>query len=103
MVLQITNRQRRFRIREKTSLLSRVDNSPSLEPIHLASRIRHVSRTFPASMFESFGITSDFEVQLVTQRAVKKQERRKVVSYSRKGSVQRGSLNTKSDFLTCFM
>lgn len=31
--------------------------------------------------FESFGITSDFEVQLVMQRAVKKQERRKVVSY----------------------
>lgn len=74
-------------------------------------------RTFPASIFESFGITSDFEVQLVMQRAVKKQERRKVVSYSRKGSVQvsnvgnfilgrlgqRKSLNTKSDFLTCFI
>lgn len=82
MVLQITNRQRRFRIREKNSLLSRVDNSPSFAALFIWRHESDISPNLSSFHFRKFFVSlSDFEVQLVMQRAVKKQERRKVVSY----------------------
>ena len=119
MVLQITNRQRRFRIREKNLVaFEGWQLAIFWSPIHVASRIRHVSRTFPASIFSKVLVSlQTLKCNLWCKEQLRNKSDGRWCPISRKGSVQvskvgnfilgrlgqRRSLNTKSDFLTCFI
>ena len=87
-------------------------------PIHVASRIRHVSRTFPASIFSKVLVSlQTLKCNLWCKEQLRNKSDGRWCPISRKGSVQvskvgnfilgrlgqRRSLNTKSDFLTCFI